>query len=131
MDNQGVQTPLRCTIRKQDDRSSCSDLDSPEMSKKPCIDSVELTKLKGWFREQLLIIRSDIKAENAELRQEITNLNTKIETKDKILTDLENNVLVLSNELQKTNGLLNMAKYIISKLENDLMICSNTLGEPH
>jgi hypothetical protein len=74
---------------------------SPEY-KKPCSD-IPLDDPKDWFRAELAVIRTDIQKECIELKFERVELREQVLEKIKTIVDLENNVVSLSNELDKVD----------------------------
>jgi cell division septum initiation protein DivIVA len=59
----------------------------------------------------------DIKIENRELKQKIAELREHLDTKDKIISDLENNVVLLSNYLDTTVATIDTPKDRMQSLE--------------
>jgi hypothetical protein len=113
------QTP-RGSIHKQDDLTPCSDTGSPELYKRSCLDHLQITSLQEWFKEQFDILRAYIKTENEELRREISDLCLRLDAKDKTIADLEQNVVLVSNELQQTRASIKLCDNRIwkEKLKN-------------
>jgi cell division septum initiation protein DivIVA len=95
------ETPLRGVVRKHADLTPSSDTGSPDSWKRSCLESADLQELKSWFSGQLDSLRVVFKSDNEDLRAEIAGLNRKLDAKDKIINDIENNLVMLSNELEK------------------------------
>jgi uncharacterized coiled-coil protein SlyX len=113
-DSEIESTPLRGTIRKIADRTPDPDI-SPE-HKKTCSD-IQMDDLKVWFKSQVDLIRADIQQQNTEFKSEINELRGKLSEKDETIADLENNVMALSNDLDRAQAAVEICQEKIAELE--------------
>lgn len=113
------QTPDRRLTRKLADRTPESESESPGFLKKPnTLDTQDIDDLKAWFKDQIESLRADIRQDNTDLRNEISELRVELERKEKVIADLEGNVVSLVNRLDRAEAVVDSLKCDIRSLSD-------------